>query len=105
MKRYAPGQHVEPGFYLNTRTLGMTAIGPRGGALPGPEGTWCLRVPALVLLLLAPLLGALYVVYLPLAGFALLFGHMGRWAAEALRSLARRPLPHEAPGRGGRRQA
>jgi hypothetical protein len=86
MKRYYPGQQVQPGFYLNTRSAGLTAIGAKGGILEGPEGTWHLRVPAVLMLVLAPALGALYVVFLPLVGFAMLFRHLGGKAAEGVRA-------------------
>ena len=88
MKRYRAGQYVEPGFYLNTRSLELTAIGPGGGKLGGPEHSQHVKVPAVLMLVLAPLLGALYVVFLPLAGFAILFRHLGGKAAEGARAAA-----------------
>ena len=98
MKRYTTGRHVEPGFYLNARTFELSAIGPRGDRLRGPEGTWCLRIPAVLMLLLAPALGALYVVFLPLAGFAMLFRHLGGKAAEGVRGAGRGLTALAMPG-------
>ncbi len=88
MKRYYPGQEVQPGFYVNARSADIVPIGPKGGSLGGPEGTWYLRIPAALMLVLAPVLGALYVVFLPLAGFAMLFRFLGGKAAEGARATA-----------------
>ncbi len=89
MRRYYPGQQVDGGFYLNTRSAEIVPLGPRGGTLDGRQGTWYLRVPAILMLLVAPVLGALYVVFLPLAGFAMLFRFLGGKAAEGARATAR----------------
>jgi hypothetical protein len=88
MKRYRAGQYVEPGFYLNTRTLQLTAIGPQGGKLGGPELSWHVKIPAILMLGLAPLLGAAYVIFLPLAGFAMLFRFASGKAVEGARAAA-----------------
>jgi hypothetical protein len=98
MRRYYPGQAVHSGFYLNTRTAEIVPIGPRGGSLTGPEGTWYMRVPAALMLLLAPALGALYVVFLPLAGFAMLFRFAGGKAAEGARATAQGLTALTMPG-------
>jgi hypothetical protein len=87
MKRYRAGQDVEAGFYLNTHTAEIVPVGPKGGRLDGPEGSRYLRIPALVMLFLAPVLGALYVVFLPLAGFAMLFRFGAGKAAEGARAV------------------
>lgn len=88
MKRHYAGQIVEAGFYLNTRTLELTAIGPQGGKLGGPEQSRHVKIPAVLMLALAPLLGALYVIFLPLAGFAMLFRFVGGQAAKEARAVA-----------------
>ncbi len=88
MKRYRAGQRVGPGFYLNTRTLELMAIGPQGGTLGGAEGSRHVKVPAPLMLALAPALGALYVIFLPLAGFWMLFRFAGGKAAEGARAAA-----------------
>jgi len=42
------------------------------GELPGPASKRWIRVPALLLLLLAPILGVMFVFFLPLAGIVLI---------------------------------
>jgi hypothetical protein len=46
------------------------------------------KVPVLLMLATAPLMGAAYVMFLPVLGFALLFQQVGKKAAEGSRSLA-----------------
>ncbi len=42
------------------------------GELPGPPGRRWIRLPALLLLLLGPLLGLVFVLFLPIAGIVLI---------------------------------
>ena len=87
MKRYHADQEVEAGFYVNTQTAEIVPVGPRGGRLGGPEGSRYMKIPALVMLFLAPVLGALYVVFLPLAGFTMLFRFGAGKAADGIRAV------------------
>jgi hypothetical protein len=68
MTTYTGTQPVKKGIYLNTKTFAITtmdAIGP----LPGTERDTYRRIPMLLMLAAAPLLGLAYVMFLPLIGF------------------------------------
>jgi hypothetical protein len=72
------GTLVKGGFYFNRDKLDLITVSGKEGLLPGAEGQRFLRVPVLAVLLLAPLLGGLFVMFMPLIGFALVFQHLGR---------------------------
>jgi hypothetical protein len=82
MKRFEPTNNVTAGFYLNLNTWGMTAVPAEGGTLEGAAGDRFVRIPMLAMLVIAPLLGAVYAIFLPFIGFALLFQHLGRILAR-----------------------
>ena len=52
----------------------------QGGILPGDAADKYLRVPVLALLVLAPMMGAVYAMFLPFIGFAMLFSFLGKKA-------------------------
>jgi hypothetical protein len=87
------GSMVKGGFYFNRDRWDLVAVGGKEGVLPGGEGQRFHRVPAWAALLLAPLAGGLFVVWVPLLGLALLGQYLGRSllrggqrARQALRS-------------------
>ncbi len=49
-----------------------------GGTLPGDGTERYARVPAVVMLVLAPMMGAAYVIFLPLVGFAMVVDFAAR---------------------------
>lgn len=71
MTTYTGTQQVEPGLYVNTRSFRVTSV-ERAGALPGKVAEHYRRVPMLVMLLIAPLLGLAFVIFLPFIGFAVM---------------------------------
>ena len=73
MARHIGGNPARSGYYWHPRKWSITPIPRPGGILPGGAADHYLRVPALVALLLMPILGGLFVVFLPVIGFALLF--------------------------------
>ena len=75
------GEAAKGGFYFNTRTWEMDLHRKDGGALPGSERDRYLRVPALALLFLGPVMGFFFVIFLPFIGFALVFRELGHRAA------------------------
>jgi hypothetical protein len=78
------GTKVTYGFYWSAKAWDMAMIPAEGGLLPGGADRSYTRIPTVLFLLMAPLMGALYVVFLPFAGFALVLGH----ALRALKTLA-----------------
>jgi hypothetical protein len=66
------GSKVPAGFYFNRNNWEIVTVsGKKGGLLPG-DATDYLKVPAVAMLAGAPVLGAAFVVFLPVIGFALL---------------------------------
>ena len=96
------GTTVKGGFYLNRDAWDLVAINGNEGVLPGADGQRYLKVPVLAMLALAPLLGGLFVAFLPMIGFALVFMHLGRLslagAKRATRSLMLLVAPSWRPG-------
>lgn len=71
MARYNGGESVRAGFYWNPSQWDVVSIPKEGGTLPAAERY--IRLPLLALMVLGPFMGALYVIFLPLIGFAMLF--------------------------------
>jgi hypothetical protein len=88
MARYHGNETVNPGFYWNPTTWEVTTIERKGAALPGGEDINYHRVPLLLVLMLGPILGAAYVIFLPLIGFGLFFGFAGKKALAHLHRVA-----------------
>jgi hypothetical protein len=83
MFTYTGGETVKGGFYWNRGTWHLENVEGKSGTLPGGGETRYVWVPTLLMLLLAPVMGGLFVVFLPFIGFALLFGALGKWAFAA----------------------
>ena len=96
------GTKVNYGFYWSAKAWDMAMIPTEGGLLPGGTDRHYTRIPTFLFLLMAPIMGALYVVFLPFAGFALLFGHLGKalktMATDAFMHIAVAVSPQWAPG-------
>jgi hypothetical protein len=80
MARYHGNETVNPGFYWNPAKWEITTIEKKGAPLPGGEEMNYHRIPLLLVLLLGPIMGAAYVIFLPLIGFGLFFGFLGKKA-------------------------
>lgn len=102
MKIYRGTQHVEPGIYFNARRLSFKSMDDEG-LLPGGENEAWRRVPALALLVVGPLMGLAYAIFLPLIGFAMVGGIVlrkaGELGVEAIRASARVLSPAWQPAR------
>ncbi|MBI3989720.1 MAG: hypothetical protein HY347_08885 [candidate division NC10 bacterium] len=103
MARYHGNDRVKVGFYWNPSQWEIITIPKGGGVLPGGDDLRYVRLPLPLVMLLGPLMGALYVVFLPFIGFAMVFGFAGR----KLLLLARRTVgnllagPEAAPKEEG----
>ena len=102
MARFDGGSRVPGGYYWNPGQWSVTPVAKDGEMLPGSASDRYLRIHWLVALLLAPLLGGLFVVFLPFIGFAMFF----QWvfhkvtgtAREGARDLAATVTPGWRPG-------
>jgi hypothetical protein len=83
MTKRIGGTSAKSGFYWNLGEWEMTMIPKQGGLLPGDAGDKYLKVPVVALLVLAPVMGAGYALFLPCVGFALLFSFLGKKAYAA----------------------
>ena len=75
------GEAATVGFYFNTRTWELDLHRHGGSGLPGGSGDVFVRVPALALLFLGPLMGFFFVLFLPFVGFALAAREIGHRVA------------------------
>lgn len=78
MRRYRGSDQVTMGFYWNPSRWDIVTIPKGGGILPGNDDIGYVRIPLIFVMLLGPLVGAAYVIFLPLIGFVMLFGFAGR---------------------------
>jgi hypothetical protein len=85
MTKRIGGTAAKSGFYWNLGKWEMTMVPKQGGLLPGDAGDKYLKVPVLALLFVAPIMGAVYAMFLPFIGFALLFSYLGKKAYAATR--------------------
>ena len=96
--RYTGGEAVKAGFYWNLREWEANVIPREGGPLKGSADARYVRVPLPVLLVLAPIMGAAYAMFLPFIGFAMLAAFL----AGRLKALFTTTPPAEAAGSGKR---
>ncbi len=74
MARYVGGMQVKGGYYWNPRNWEVEVVASEGGRLRGAPELRYLKIPFPLLFVVVPLLGALFIIFLPLIGFAL-FGY------------------------------
>jgi hypothetical protein len=86
---FTAGSVVKGGFYFNRDKLDLVAVSGKEGALPGTEGNRYLRIPALAVVALAPVLGGLFVVFMPFIGFALVLQHLARLSVSGVKRASR----------------
>jgi len=86
---FTAGSIVKGGFYFNRDKLDLVAVSGKEGTLPGAEGHRFLRIPALAVVMLAPVLGGLFVVFMPFIGFALVLQHLARLSATGVKRAGR----------------
>ncbi len=71
MAHYTSGAQVGGGYYWNAKNWEVEVISDEGGHLKGGD---YVKVPFPVLFVIVPLLGALFLMFMPMIGFAL-FGY------------------------------
>jgi hypothetical protein len=82
MKRYQGGNEVKGGFYFNTSQKDLVTLENDFGMLPGNETDTYIRVPLPVMLAAGPIIGLIYVIFLPFVAFAMVLsvGATKAWA-------------------------
>ncbi len=102
MKWYTGGQKATKGSYWE-KTSGEIFYAAEGGAVfPGGVERQYLKMPAPVLMMVAPMLGLGYVMFLPLIGVGVVVGYIAQKVSGALvsgtRSAAAAVVPNWVPG-------
>jgi hypothetical protein len=90
-ERFHGASPVPAGYYLNVRRWAVEPVARDGDRLPLEEGEWR-RIPMVAALLLVPILGVTFLMFMPVAGFVVLGKHL--W------DLARKPFTRRASGAG-----
>jgi len=88
MRKHEGGEKVPGGFYWKQNNWEIEVVKGDEGILSGDAGTTYLRIPTLAMLVGAPVMGGLFVVFLPFLGFAMLFNHLGKKAVSGLKQAA-----------------
>jgi hypothetical protein len=88
---------VKSGYYFNPTAMTITLVERDGGRLPSERGPY-FAVPALAALALSPILGALFLMTLPLLGYALTVEAAGRSVAALFSGSAGELAVAVAPG-------
>ena len=86
MSKYHGGQTAKSGFYWNTRTWAITMIERQGGVLPGDGHDRYTRIPVVAMLLVAPFMGAAYVLFLPFIGIAMVVDFVARRVGRGVKA-------------------
>lgn len=96
LTKYPGGTNVRGGFYWGVREWHAQVIPAEGGVLAGGPHSRHIRVPALVVLVLAPIMGAAYAMFLPFIGFAMLAMYLTGWLKKDVRTTP--PAAEKAAG-------
>jgi len=91
MTKYTGGETVKAGFYWNRGKWGAEVVPAEGGTLPGAAETAYTRVPWPVLLVVAPVMGGAFAMFLPFLGLGLL----AKYAFDAATGRRRVTVRHE----------
>jgi len=88
MLNHKGGENTKGGFYLKKGEWEIVTVEGKNGTLPGGVECEYLKLPAILFVPLAMVMGALYVMFLPFIGFAMLFKMIAKKAVHGLRALA-----------------
>jgi hypothetical protein len=84
---YESGSAVLNGYYLNASAWSVTPVAHDGDRLPSGHGRW-MRIPTAAALALVPILGATFLVFLPLIGFAVTLHALASLVVNAIHGSA-----------------
>jgi succinate dehydrogenase/fumarate reductase flavoprotein subunit len=97
MTRYESNAAVKSGYYFNPVTMSVVPVARDGERLPNEKGIW-ISVPTFAALALTPILGALFLMFLPMIGFVLCGEAAGKKLVGAIRGGAGELAATMAPG-------
>lgn len=87
MTRYYGGQPTKAGFYLNRSTLELEPVAGGGGTLPGDKSVRYVKLPVSAVMMVGPLMGLVYVIFLPLVGILGIIALIAFRAGQSAQSL------------------
>ncbi|MFZ0890585.1 MAG: hypothetical protein WA005_19260 [Candidatus Binataceae bacterium] len=88
MLTYRGGTKAKGGLYWKTAEWELVTIDGHGDdVLPGGKECKYLKLPVVLFIPVAVMLGAAFVIFLPFIGFAMLFAALGTKIAVAMRAL------------------
>ena len=96
MKKHHGGTEVKAGFYWSLGKWSIVPVTARERTLPGGPEHGYPKVPAALLLLLAPMMGGAYVIFLPFIGFAMVIACGARKGLHVLERTMTALVPAEA---------
>jgi len=85
VKRLVGGDAAEPGFYWSRRRWEIVSVGDGGHPLQGGAADLYVKLPAAVALALAPAMGGVFAMFLPLIGFVMVIQELGARMVRAVR--------------------
>lgn len=83
MATFKGAETVSGGYYFNTREWKLSMVEAPTGVLPGDDGAPYVRVPVIAMLVLAPLMGLVFVLAVPFVGLAVIVEHLWKSARTA----------------------
>jgi len=92
MTTYTGGDTVKAGFYWNQGRWAAEVVPAAGGVLPGDGAAAYRRIPWPALLVIAPVMGGAFAMFLPFIGLVMLV----QWAYHAVTG---RPVSHRSAAR------
>ena len=72
MAKHIGGTQVAGGYYWNPKSWAVEVVPQEGGRLPGAASVSYVKVAFPLLFLIVPVLGAVFLMFLPLIGFVML---------------------------------
>ena len=97
MTTHESGSAVPSGYYLNPASWSVTPVASDGDRLPAGDGRW-LRVPTAAALALVPVLGAAFLIFLPLIGFGVVLHAIASLIVHAAHGSATELAATVSPG-------
>ena len=92
------GTQVKKGYYFNVKNWTLEPMANDGAALPGAKGEKYFHVPLLLAFVVAPIMGAAFLMFLPFIGFYLALSAVLRPVTRLFTSSATELAATMSPG-------
>ena len=98
MTKIEAGNRVKKGYYFSAKSWTLHPMPTDGEALPGEAGERYLHIPLLLAFVVAPVMGAAFLMFLPFIGFYLAFSTALRPVTAGFRTSAEGVASAMTPG-------